>query len=86
MVRRDEPQPCTLDLSMCRVRVLSDMPVSMCVFVCVLRRAVGTVVQHMYRDEYMPPGMVAPYQVKLDGEKKLIYAPVDDDTYIRAID
>merc|ERR1719263_2587140 len=27
----------------------------------------GTVVAHMYRDEHMPPGMVAPYQVKLDG-------------------
>ena len=28
--------------------------------------AKGTVVAHMYRDEHMPPGMVAPYQVKLD--------------------
>ena len=83
MVRRNEPQPCTLDLSMCRVRVLSDMPVSMCVFVCVLRRAVGTVVQHMYRDEYMPPGMVAPYQVKLD-DGNLIYAPADDNEVIKA--
>jgi hypothetical protein len=36
----------------------------------------------MYRDEYMPPGMVAPYQVKLDNGG-LIYAPQDSDELIR---
>ena len=47
----------------------------------------GTVVDLMYRDEYMPPGMVAPYQVQLDkkgGEDgALIYAPADDSKVIR---
>merc|ERR1712216_230342 len=43
----------------------------------------GEVVALMYRDEYMPPGMVAPYQIKLvDGN--LIYAPADEDSVIRA--
>jgi len=43
----------------------------------------GEVVALMYRDEYMPPGMIAPYQIKLtDGN--LIYAPADEDTVIRA--
>jgi len=42
----------------------------------------GEVVGLMYRDEYMTPGMVAPYQVKLaNGE--LIYAPADVDEVIR---
>jgi G3E family GTPase len=42
----------------------------------------GKVVAHQYRDEYMDPGVVAPYQVKLaNGE--LIYAPVDCDDLIR---
>ena len=48
--------------------------------------APGVVVGTYYREEKWRPGVCAPYQVKLDGEKKLIYAPVDDDTYIRAID
>ena len=43
----------------------------------------GKVVQLLYRDEYMPPGMVAPYQVKLD-TGDLIYAPADEDELIRA--
>jgi len=42
----------------------------------------GKVVQLMYRDEGMPPGMVAPYQVKL-AEGGLIYAPEDDDKLVR---
>merc|ERR1712146_15219 len=42
----------------------------------------GTVVALMYRDEYMPPGMIAPYQIKLDSGA-LIYAPADDDQCIR---
>jgi len=47
--------------------------------------APGTVVATMYRDEYLPPGMLAPYQVKLDtGE--YIYAPFDDDKVIRNVD
>jgi hypothetical protein len=37
----------------------------------------------MYRDDFMPPGLVAPYQVELpDGT--LIWAPEDDDDFIRA--
>lgn len=43
----------------------------------------GKVVQLMYRDEYMQPGMVAPYQVKLDSGS-LIFAPMDEDRLIRA--
>merc|ERR1711998_125079 len=42
----------------------------------------GSVVAHMYRDEYMPPGMVAPYQIKL-ADGSLIYAPADEDELIR---
>jgi len=42
----------------------------------------GTVVQQMYRDEFMPPGMIAPYQVKLN-DGGLIYAPEDNDALIR---
>ena len=42
----------------------------------------GEVVQLMYRDEFMPPGMVAPYQVQL-ASGDLIYAPQDSDELIR---
>jgi len=42
----------------------------------------GKVVVLMYRDDTMPPGMVAPYQVQLDGGD-LIYAPEDIDELIR---
>jgi len=42
----------------------------------------GEVVELMYRDEYMSPGMVAPYQVKL-ADGNLIYAPADEDELIR---
>lgn len=42
----------------------------------------GKIVAHMYRDEHMPPGMVAPYQVQLDGGD-LIYAPEDTDDLIK---
>ena len=41
----------------------------------------GEVVALMYRDDQMPPGMVAPYQVKLDSGN-LIYAPADEDELI----
>jgi G3E family GTPase len=44
--------------------------------------ASGTVVKHMYRDDSMPPGMVAPYQVKLDSGDH-IYAPGDEDQIIK---
>lgn len=41
----------------------------------------GEVVTLMYRDDGMPPGMVAPYQVHLaDGD--LIYAPADEEELI----
>ena len=43
----------------------------------------GTIVALFYRDEGMPPGMTAPYQVQLD-DGRLIYAPADDDQLIRA--
>jgi len=43
---------------------------------------VGEVVALMYRDDYMPPGVVAPYQVKLD-DGNCIYAPADEDELIR---
>jgi G3E family GTPase len=42
----------------------------------------GEVAALMYRDEFMPQGVVAPYQVKLDSGS-LIYAPHDDDALIR---
>jgi len=44
--------------------------------------AKGTVVKLMYREDDMPPGMVAPYQVQLD-DGNLIYAPADEDTLIK---
>jgi len=43
----------------------------------------GKVVALMYREDHMPPGMVAPYQVKLDDGSD-IYAPADEDDFIRA--
>jgi len=43
----------------------------------------GEVVAIMYHGDSMPPGQVAPYQVKLD-TGDLIYAPIDDDAIIRA--
>ena len=42
----------------------------------------GTVISQMDREEGMPPGMVAPYQVKLDNES-LIYVPEDTDGFVR---
>ena len=44
--------------------------------------APGEVVSLMWRDDSMPPGMVAPYQVKLDNGD-LIYAGLDSDHLIR---
>merc|ERR1711939_914778 len=43
----------------------------------------GEIVALMYRDEYMPPGMVAPYQVKLASNGSLIYAPADSNDLVR---
>lgn len=45
----------------------------------------GTIVALEYRDSQMPSGMVAPYQVELDDDEGLIYAPKDDDRVIRVI-
>ena len=46
----------------------------------------GTVVALMYRDDRMPPGVVAPYQIHLDDEEAgLIWAPKDDERVIRAV-
>eukprot|EP00968_Pinguiococcus_pyrenoidosus_P001175 scaffold53_cov193-Pinguiococcus_pyrenoidosus.AAC.12 len=42
----------------------------------------GEIIQLMYREEFMPPGMVAPYQIKLDDGVR-IYAPADSDMVIR---
>jgi len=44
----------------------------------------GEVVAHLYRDEFMPPGAVAPYQCKMsDGE--LIYVPEDKDSLVKKV-
>ena len=45
----------------------------------------GKVTAHLYRDDFMPPGVTAPYQIQLDNGK-LIWAPEDDDKFIRAKD
>jgi len=46
----------------------------------------GTVVALMYRDDRMPPGMVAPYQIELDEDGAgLIWAPKDHECVIRAV-
>ena len=47
--------------------------------------SLGTVVAVLYREETgkMPPGMVAPYQIKLEEDDGLIFAPVDDDRVVR---
>ena len=44
----------------------------------------GIVVKTMYRDDEMPPGVVAPYQVKLDRDGELVWAPSDDEYVVRA--
>lgn len=44
----------------------------------------GTVVALMYRENFMSPGEVAPYQIELD-DGDLIYAPGDTDDIIRAV-
>jgi hypothetical protein len=44
----------------------------------------GVVVAHNYRDEHMAPGQVAPYQIQLDEDGGLIWAPSDCGSVIRA--
>ena len=47
----------------------------------------GKVVALLYRDDYMPPGLVAPYQIKLDSkndDNDYIWAPRDCNSVIRA--
>jgi hypothetical protein len=44
--------------------------------------AEGEVVALLYRDEYMPPGMVAPYQCKI-ADGSLIYVPEDVDALVK---
>ena len=43
----------------------------------------GTVVDHHYLEDWMEKS--APYQVRLDHEGGVIFAPEDDDRYIRAV-
>ena len=45
----------------------------------------GTVVGTFYREDQWRNGSCAPYQVRLDGERKLIYAPADNDSCIRRL-
>jgi len=42
----------------------------------------GVIVGLLYRDGFMPPGMTAPYKIKLDNDT-MIYAPLDHDDLIR---
>ena len=43
----------------------------------------GVVVARMFRDDFMPPGLVAPYQVELN-DGTFVWAPEDDDDFIRS--
>jgi G3E family GTPase len=43
----------------------------------------GVVVGRMFRDDFMPPGLVAPYQVELN-DGTFVWAPEDDDDFIRS--
>ena len=46
--------------------------------------AKGTVVDLLYREDSMPPGLVAPYQLRLEEDDALIFAPEDSNEVIRA--
>merc|ERR1712127_274902 len=46
----------------------------------------GTVVDWYYQETDWLPENVAPYQVELDKEKRLIFAPSDDNRVIRKTD
>jgi len=41
------------------------------------------VVEHMYRHDSMPDGMIAPYRVRLEKGGEFVWASVDDDRFIR---
>jgi G3E family GTPase len=43
----------------------------------------GKIIEHFWRNDYMPPGVTAPYKIRLD-DGKAIWAPEDDDRFIRA--
>ena len=43
----------------------------------------GKITKQFWRNDYMPPGVTAPYKIRLD-DGKLIWAPEDDDRFIRA--
>ena len=45
--------------------------------------AKGKVVDLQFKEPGMPPGMVAPYQVELEDDGGLIYAPNDSNEVIR---
>ena len=52
--------------------------------------AIGVVVKHYHSEPSWEPGRWVPYQIKLeesvfDGKDTLLWAPVDDDTCVRAI-
>ena len=48
--------------------------------------APGTVIAHMYRDDGMPPGLLAPYQVKIDRSiGAAVYVPADSVHLIREL-
>ena len=44
----------------------------------------GTVVALVYRDDAMPEGMVAPYQIRLEHNDELIWAPADNECVVRS--
>ena len=44
----------------------------------------GTIVKHFYTQRSFPEGMCVPYQVLLD-DKKLIFAPADEDRVVRQL-
>ena len=43
----------------------------------------GKIAAQMFRDDFMSPGMVAPYQIEI-ADGVMIWAPDDDDDFIRA--
>ena len=46
--------------------------------------ALGEIVALMYRDDSMPPGQIAPYQIKTEHDGELIFAPSDCEDVVRA--
>lgn len=43
----------------------------------------GTVINHYYREKDWVKGRIAPYQICLDGNDQLVFAPADEDRMIR---